>query len=78
MIDGMRFKFFFTVLFLSVTVFHSYGQKKQICFTFDDLPMVSYGINDTIFQEGLFDNLIGSLKSNEIPAIGFVNEQKLY
>jgi peptidoglycan/xylan/chitin deacetylase (PgdA/CDA1 family) len=56
----------------------TFGQKKQVCFSFDDLPVVSYGISDTIFQKGLIDNLISGLKKNDIPAIGFVNEKKLY
>jgi peptidoglycan/xylan/chitin deacetylase (PgdA/CDA1 family) len=56
----------------------SHGQTKQICFTIDDLPLVGYGINDTIFQEVVLNNLIRSLNNNQIPAIGFVNEHKLY
>ena len=56
----------------------SFGQKKKVCFSFDDLPVVSYGITDTVFQNNLMDKLISSLKSNKIPAIGFVNESKLY
>lgn len=56
----------------------SFGQKKQVCFSFDDLPIVSYGITDTSFQKNLIDKLVLSLKNNKIPAIGFVNETKLY
>ncbi len=56
----------------------SYGQKKYVCFSFDDLPVVSYGISDTTFQKDLIKNLTSSLKRNRIPAIGFVNEKKLY
>jgi peptidoglycan/xylan/chitin deacetylase (PgdA/CDA1 family) len=56
----------------------SFGQEKFICISFDDLPVVSYGISDTLYQKALMDKLILSLKSNNIPAIGFVNEKKLY
>ena len=56
----------------------TFGQEKQVCFSFDDLPVVSYGISDTIFQKGLIENLISGLKKNDIPAVGFVNEKKLY
>ena len=56
----------------------TFGQEKQVCFSFDDLPVVSYGISDTIFQKGLFENLISGLKKNDIHAVGFVNEKKLY
>ena len=55
-----------------------FAQKKQVCFSFDDLPVVSYGIADTVFQKELIDNLISGIKKNAIPAIGFVNEKKLY
>ena len=71
----MRKSPFFILLFCGLI---SFGQKKQVCFSFDDLPVVSYGITDTTFQKKLIDRLILSLKENSIPAIGFVNEKKLY
>jgi peptidoglycan/xylan/chitin deacetylase (PgdA/CDA1 family) len=55
-----------------------FGQKKQVCFSYDDLPLVSYGMNDSAFQMQLTNKLIGALNKNNIPAIGFVNERKLY
>lgn len=66
------------VLFFILFAFLTFGQKKQVCFSFDDLPVVSYGITDTVIQKRLFDNLISGLEKNNIPAIGFVNEKKLY
>ena len=68
--------FSFIILFISGLV--SYGQSKQVCFSFDDLPVVNYGISDTVYQKGIVDKLIVSLVRNKIPAIGFVNEIKLY
>ena len=56
----------------------SFGQSKQVCFSIDDLPTVTYGITDTVFQKDLVYNLVLSLTTNGIPAIGFVNETKLY
>jgi peptidoglycan/xylan/chitin deacetylase (PgdA/CDA1 family) len=56
----------------------SFGQRKQVCFSIDDLPTVAYGITDTVFLDQLTDKLIASLNKNKIPAIGFVNEYKLY
>ena len=56
----------------------SFGQRKEVCFSFDDLPVVSYGMPDTVFQKELFDNLISGLNQNRIPAVGFVNEKKLF
>jgi peptidoglycan/xylan/chitin deacetylase (PgdA/CDA1 family) len=65
-------------LILLSSEYLSFGQQKQVSFTFDDLPVVSYGITDTVLQKELVDKLILSLKNNKIPAIGFVNEKKLY
>lgn len=55
----------------------SFGQKKQVCFTYDDLPLVNYGITDSTYQKQVMDKLIVSLITNHIPAIGFVNEKKM-
>lgn len=71
----MRLSILF-VLFFSELV--SFGQMKQVCFSFDDLPVVNYGITDSSFQKDLINKIILSLKSYKIPAIGFVNERKLY
>lgn len=56
----------------------SIGQQKQVCVSFDDLPFVSYKLTDSTLLEDSFRNLVFALKSYKIPAIGFVNEQKLY
>ncbi|HEY4785401.1 MAG TPA: polysaccharide deacetylase family protein [Bacteroidales bacterium] len=71
----MKILFFAVFTFVNLSLF---GQRKQVCFSFDDLPVVSYGITDSTFQKALFDKLVLSLKTNKIPAIGFVNEMKLY
>ena len=56
----------------------SFGQQKKVCFTFDDLPVVNYGITDSVYQKALFNKIVFSLKTNNVPAIGFVNGRKLY
>jgi len=56
----------------------SFSQNKQICFTIDDMPLVTYGISDTVYQKLIMDKLIDGLTANKIPAMGFVNEIKLY
>jgi peptidoglycan/xylan/chitin deacetylase (PgdA/CDA1 family) len=53
-------------------------QEKQVCFSIDDLPVVSYGMNDTSFQKDVTARLIASFKRNHIPAIGFVIAKKLF
>ncbi|MBP7462049.1 MAG: polysaccharide deacetylase family protein, partial [Candidatus Delongbacteria bacterium] len=71
----MKYQIILILLFSGLTAM---AQNKSVCISFDDLPVVSYGIEDTVFQNHLMDNLIASLKNNRIPAIGFVNEKKLY
>ncbi|HNW52267.1 MAG TPA: polysaccharide deacetylase family protein [Prolixibacteraceae bacterium] len=67
------------VLFVLIFwVSSSFAQKKQVCFSFDDMPVVSYGITDSVYQQQLMNKLIASLNIHQIPAIGFVNEKKLY
>lgn len=56
----------------------SFAQQKQVCFTLDDLPTVSYGITDSIYQLDLIRKIVTSLNNYKVPAIGFVNESKLY
>ena len=67
------------LLILSLfTSLFAVGQSRQVCFTFDDLPVVNYGVTDTTFLRQLTDRLVLSLVGNHIPAIGFVNEGKMY
>lgn len=71
----MRSRLLLLLIFVSVIAF---GQKKHVCISIDDLPVVDYGPYDTVVQQRIMDNLIVSLKKNKVPAIGFVNENKLY
>lgn len=54
------------------------AQERMICFTVDDLPVVNYGINDAAYLRSITQDLITTFDSYGIPAIGFVNEKKLY
>jgi peptidoglycan/xylan/chitin deacetylase (PgdA/CDA1 family) len=56
----------------------NFSQNKAICISFDDLPVVSYSFNDIEFQQSIINKLILTFNEYEIPAIGFVNENKLY
>lgn len=64
------------LLILSNTLL--YAQQKQVCFSIDDLPVVNYGINTPEFHIQITEKLLSGLKKNEIQAIGFVNEGKIY
>ncbi len=65
------------ILFL-VSEFVCIGQQKQVCISIDDLPVVNYGVTDSAYQKNVFNKILYSLKKNEVPAIGFVNEVKLF
>lgn len=64
-------------LLLLICAIPAFAQKK-VCFTIDDLPLVSYSISDSAFQRTLTTDLLNKLTEHQIPAIGFVNEFKLY
>lgn len=66
------------VLFLILFVQLAFAQKKKVCVTIDDLPFVSYSIHDISFQKEMTQKLIDTLSKYGVPAIGFVNESKLY
>jgi peptidoglycan/xylan/chitin deacetylase (PgdA/CDA1 family) len=56
----------------------SYGQKNQVCFTFDDLPVAVLSFRSNEFQKTVTTKLLSALNKHKIPAIGFVNEKKLF
>ena len=56
----------------------NFSQEKEICITLDDLPVVSYDFKAVEFQQNLINKLIQTFNTYQIPAIGFVNESKLY
>ncbi len=64
----------FTAVFLITSIF-VFGQKREVAVTFDDLP-IAYRKNLQSERE-LTKKLLQSIKSNNVPAIGFVNEGKL-
>jgi peptidoglycan/xylan/chitin deacetylase (PgdA/CDA1 family) len=70
-------RFFSLVIALSFSSI-VWAQQKQVCFSIDDLPVVSYGMDDTSFQKEITEKLIVSFTRNHIPAIGFVIAKKLF
>ncbi|MEM8887585.1 MAG: polysaccharide deacetylase family protein, partial [Bacteroidota bacterium] len=65
--------FFFICIFISLS-----AQEKEICVSVDDLPFVGYGVNDPASLRKMTNQLLESFITHEVPAIGFVNEKKLY
>lgn len=51
------------------------AQQKQICITVDDLPTVAYGEKN---EREITEKLIQHFDKYSIPAVGFVNEGKLF
>lgn len=64
----------FFILFVSFSVF---AQTRQIAVTIDDLPVVSPR-KDIKTRQQITKNLLKHIKNAKVPAVGFVNENKLY
>lgn len=69
----MRYSILSVFFLVSLSVL---AQEKLVAFTFDDLPFVSYRHHSQKHEFTL--KLLNTLKTNNLPAIGFVNEYKLY
>ena len=65
------------LLLLAGTLIAQQRAERTIAITIDDLPVVSTrtGIKD---RREITSKLLGHLKKAGVPAIGFVNENKLY
>jgi peptidoglycan/xylan/chitin deacetylase (PgdA/CDA1 family) len=55
-----------------------WSQQKLLSVTIDDLPTVAYGINTDEHKYLITSSIVNTLVQYEVPAIGFVNESKLY
>jgi peptidoglycan/xylan/chitin deacetylase (PgdA/CDA1 family) len=66
-------------LALVVTVQSSAGNTaaREMAITFDDLPIASVVDRDGVGWSRITDDLLAALTRHNVPAIGFVNEQKL-
>ena len=61
------------LLFIASTITNA--QEKQVCITVDDLPVAS---SELISKPEVTESLVTFFKEQDIPAIGFVVENKLY
>ena len=66
-----------TIVLISI-FFTANAQVKKMCITVDDLPVVDYGIKDMDYQLEVTNRLMDTFDAFQVPAIGFVNEIKLY
>lgn len=53
-----------------------FGQTREVALTFDDLPATQRG-DSFEFQKYVTDTLLQKLTSEKVPAIGFVNENRI-
>jgi peptidoglycan/xylan/chitin deacetylase (PgdA/CDA1 family) len=51
---------------------------REVAVTFDDLPVASVPRHDIAYYREMTGKLLAAIKSNKVPVIGFVNEDKLY
>lgn len=65
------------LLFIAFLSFSLLAQTRQIAVTIDDLPVVSPR-KDIKIRQQITKNLLAKIKKANVPAIGFVNENKLY
>jgi peptidoglycan/xylan/chitin deacetylase (PgdA/CDA1 family) len=54
------------------------GPKREMAITFDDLPLNTRNFHDLESQQTITEKLVKCIRENSIPAVGFVNEGKLY
>lgn len=63
------------ILVLAIATQCALAQPRQLCITVDDLPTVAYGADN---HAEITNKLVAHFQKYDIPAIGFVNEGKLY
>ncbi len=63
---------------LTVLVLIGQAQHKKVCITVDDLPTVTYGVGGYDHRVQITSGIIEAFKTFAVPAIGYVNETKLY
>ncbi len=63
---------------LTLLVLIGQAQHKKVCITVDDLPTVTYGVGGYDHRVQITSGIIEAFKAFAVPAIGYVNETKLY
>src|SRR5690242_2735191 len=64
----------------SVPIAQPRAQQRSVAITFDDLPATAVAAvaNDAASLEALTRKLLTAVRAHDIPAVGFVNEGKLF
>jgi peptidoglycan/xylan/chitin deacetylase (PgdA/CDA1 family) len=66
-----------TALFVFLAVLPSRAATRSVAITFDDLPDITADEDTLAQQQQMTTNLLASIVRQRVPAIGFVNEDKL-
>lgn len=75
---NVRVYFVASLMWLSLAAFvHAQTPSREISLTFDDLPAAGMGVSGAETLD-MTTKLLGTLREQKIPAVGFVNEKKLY
>ena len=56
----------------------SRAPARRVAVTFDDLPVVSRAFTSAVDHERITRAIVAAIRAHHIPAIGFVNEGKMY
>src|SRR5215471_2250132 len=74
----MRTRVFAVLFLLSAACTAAAQSNRQIAITVDDLPASSAYQMDAATLTEINSQIVGTFRDQKIPAIGFVNEDKLY
>lgn len=74
----MRLYSLLLALILPLATMAQAPMERTLAITFDDLPFASVPADDDASLERMTGQLLQSLQAAQVPAVGFVNEGKLY
>src|SRR5215510_13843090 len=68
------------LLLVGEAIPHTLPPGRTVAVTFDDLPPTLAGVvaNDVASLKELTTKMLGAVRAHSIPAVGFVNEGKLF
>lgn len=69
---------FLSILFSLFIIPSLFCQTKKICITVDDLPVVSYGVQDTGYSKKVIHGIVQAASKHKVPLIGYVVEGTMY
>lgn len=64
-------------LLLIALFFAPFAFAREVAITFDDVPDIDYDLHSLPRQTAITNTLVSRLRAEQVPAIGFVNEDKL-